>query len=89
MKSVWRRVATVNCLDCDSETLLANFGLRQVGLFNRSGFVAHVCGKCLRSYPDETVDVKGWMATNLDEAVRPSDELVWGRRVSRTTKAHT
>lgn len=41
----------------------------------------------LRSFSLE--DVGGWMAMNLDEVVRPSDELIWGRRVARSTKGNT
>ncbi len=89
LKSAWRRSGGESCLNCTGETLLVNFGLRQVGVFNRSGFVEHVCGACRRSFRDETVDVKAWMAVNLDEVVRPDAEMVWGRRVARTTKGHT
>lgn len=89
MKSAWRRSASVVCQICSGTTLLVNFGLRQVGMFNRAGFVEHVCGTCRRSFRDETVDVKAWMAANLDVGVRPSDELIWGRRVARTTEGHT
>lgn len=88
MKSAWRSGSGV-CLNCSEPTFLVNFGLRQVGVFNRSGFVEHVCGECRRSFRDESVDVKAWIVANLDEVVRPSDELIWGRRVARTTKAHT
>lgn len=89
MKSAWRRSAPGSCLNCSKETFWTNFGLRQMGLFNRTGFVEHVCGACRRSFRDETVDVKAWMAVNLDEVVRPDAEMVWGRRVARTTKGHT
>lgn len=89
MKSAWRRVAPVSCLNCSGETILTNFGLRQVGQFNRAGFVEHVCVACRRSFKDESVDVKAWSVANLDEAVRPSDELMWGRRVARTTEGLT
>ena len=88
LKSAWRSGSGV-CLNCSGETVLTNFGLRQVGMFNRCGFVEYVCGTCRRSFRDESVDVKAWMATNLDEGVRPSGELIWGRRVSRATKGHT
>jgi len=89
MKSAWRRVAPVNCLNCSGETLLMNFGLRQVGIFNRVGFFDHVCGMCGRLFRDEAVDVKAWIAANLVAEVRPSYELIWGRRIARTTKAHS
>ncbi len=89
MKSAWRRSAPGVCQNCDGEMLLVNCGLRQVGMFNRCGFVEYDCGTCRRSFRDETVDVRAWMAANLDVGVRPSDELIWGRRVAHTTKAHT
>jgi hypothetical protein len=89
LKSAWRRCAGVVCQNCSGSTLLVNFGLRQVGVFNRSGFVEHVCGACLRSFRDETMDVKAWMTANLDAEVWPEAEMVRGRRVARTTKAHT
>lgn len=83
MKSAWRRGGPGVCLNCEEETVLTNFGLRQVGMFNRSGFVEHVCGTCRRTFRDETVkDVGAWTIANLDEEVRPSDELIWGRKQS-------
>lgn len=89
MKSAWRQVAPVDCLNCSGETLLMNFGLRQVGMFNRVGFVEHVCGACRRSFKYEAGDVKAWMAANLDAEGWPSDELIWGRRIARTAEGHT
>lgn len=86
MKSAWRRVAPVNCLNCFGETLLMNFGLRQVGMFNRVGFVEDVCGECRRSFRDETVDVKAWMVANLDVDVLPEFEMVWGKQLNLETK---
>ena len=62
------------------ETILTNFGLRQVGVFNRCGFVEYVCGECHRSFRDETVDMKAWMAANLDVDVLPGLEMVWGKK---------
>ena len=89
MKSAWRQGCPGACLNCSGTTFWTNFGLRQVGMFNRCGFVEHVCRECRRSFKDESVDLKAWMAANLDEGVRPDAEMVWGRRVARTTKAHT
>lgn len=89
MKSAWRRGGSEVCLNCSGKTLLVNFGLRQVGMFNRCGFVEHVCGECRRSFRDSVEDEGGWMAVNLDAEVWPSDELIWGRRVARTTEGHT
>lgn len=75
LKSAWRGAGVV-CQNCSGEALLVNFGLRQVGVFNHSGFVEHVCGACRRSSRD-SVDVKAWMAANLDEVVPPVAEMVW------------
>jgi hypothetical protein len=83
MKSAWRSGSGV-CLNCSGKTLLVNFGLRQAGVFNRCGFVEHVCGACRRSFRDETVDVKSWMTASLDVEVRPEAEIIWGKRVKRT-----
>jgi hypothetical protein len=88
MKSAWRRAAPGVCLNCDGETLLVNFGLRPLGMFNRCQKFTSVCGACRRSFKDESVkDVTEWMATNLDVDVRPGFEMVWGRRVEREAKA--
>ncbi len=81
LKSAWRRGASGVCQNCSGETLLGNFGLRPVGMFNRTGFVEHVCRACRRSFRESVEDVSGWMAANLDEGVRPGYEMVWGKRV--------
>lgn len=88
MKSAWRSGSGV-CLNCSGEMLLVNFGLRQVGVFNRAGFVEHVCGTCRRSFRDETVDVKAWMATSLDLDVLPGFEVMWGKRLKLDAKSLT
>lgn len=80
LKSAWRSGSGV-CLNCSGEMLLVNFGLRQVGVFNRAGFVEHVCGTCRRSFRNETVDVKAWIVANLDSEVWPGFEMVWGKRL--------
>ena len=75
-------------MNCDQPTLLSNFGLRQVGMFNRSPNFIHVCGACRRSFRDESVrDVAGWMALNLDAEVLPGFEMVWNRRVKWEAKS--
>ena len=79
LKSAWRSGSGA-CLNCSGPTILVNFGLRQVGMFNRCGFVKHVCGKCRRSYRDETRDVKAWIVANLDAEVWPGFEMVWGKK---------
>jgi hypothetical protein len=67
LKSAWRRSAPATCLNCDGPTILTNFGLRSVGMFNRTANFISVCSKCSRSFKDESVrDVAKWMAMNLD-----------------------
>lgn len=83
LKSAWRRAAPGVCLNCDGETLLVNFGLPWSGMLRRTPRFEHVCGKCLRVFRDETVDVKAWMAANLDADLMPRYEMVWGKRVER------
>jgi hypothetical protein len=81
LKSTWRRAAPGVCLNCDTPTILVNFGLRQVGMFNRCPYFVRICGTCRRSFRDETVkDVGEWMAANLDVDVQPRFEMVWGRK---------
>jgi hypothetical protein len=87
LKSAWRRVTPVSCLNCEAPKFLTNFGLRQVGMFNRVGFIEYGCGQCRRSFRDESVDVKAWMAANLDAEVRPSLEMVWGKRPKLDAKS--
>ena len=84
MKRAWRRAAPGVCLNCDGETVLVNFGLPWTGMLSRTPRFEHVCGKCLRVFRDETVDVKAWMAANLDGNVQPGFEMVWGKRVAIT-----
>jgi hypothetical protein len=82
MKSAWRRSAAGVCLNCSGETFLVNFGLRPVGLFNRSACFDFVCQNCRRVFVDDSVkDVGGWMVANLDADVQPEAEMVWGKRV--------
>jgi len=82
LKSAWRRAAPVVCLNCDTPTILVNFGLRQVGMFNRSANFVSVCGVCSRSFKDESVtEVAGWIASSLDAEAQPDYDMVWGRRM--------
>jgi hypothetical protein len=87
MKNAWRRGVVVVCQNCSGPMFLTNFGLRQVGVFNRSGFVEHVCGMCRRSFRDETVDAKAWIVANLDAEVWPGFEMVWGKRLKLEAKS--
>lgn len=83
LKSAWRRAAPGVCLNCDGETVLVNFGLPWTGMLSRTPRFESVCGTCLRVFRDETVDVKAWMAVNLESDVQPRFEIVWGKRVER------
>jgi len=84
LKSAWRRASPSLCLNCDTPTVLTNFGVPWTGLFNRTPRFVHLCGTCQRSFRDESVkDVAGWMAANLDAEARPDAEMVWDRRVAR------
>lgn len=86
LKCAWRRAAPMICLNCDQPSILVNFGLRPVGMFNRSPNFVSVCGACRRWFKDDTVkDVAEWMAANLDVEVRPAYEMVWDRRVRGAT----
>ena len=59
-----------------------NFGLRQVGMFNRNSFFDSVCLNCRRLFREDSAkDVHAWMLANLDVEVRPEYEMVWGKRV--------
>ena len=82
LKSSWKRSKSVSCLNCDKASILVNFGLKQVGLFNRSPNFVSIHPKCRRSFVDESIkDVAGWMAANLDADFWVGCELVWGKRV--------
>jgi hypothetical protein len=80
IKSAWRNVDGTVCLNCSGGSMLGNVGLRQVGVFNRAGFTESICTSCRRSFSDSVKDVRGWLAANLDEEVRPGFELAWGKR---------
>ena len=82
LKSAWQRSQSLSCLNCSGETILVNFGYRQVGVFNRSPNFVSVCPQCRRSFVDDSItDVAGWMATNLETDFCPVGEVVWGKRV--------
>lgn len=84
LKAAWRCSAPTICQNCDTPTILTNFGLRQVGMFNRSANFVSVCSNCCRSFRDDSVkDVAEWIAANLDGEVQPAFEVVWGRRGTR------
>jgi hypothetical protein len=83
LKSVWQRSQSVSCLNCSGETILVNFGYRQVGVFNRSPNFISICPQCRRSFVDESIkDVAEWTAENLKTDFCPVGEVVWGKRVA-------
>lgn len=82
LKAAWRRSSATICQNCDTPTILVNFGLRQVGMFNRSPIFVSVCGACRRSFVEDSItDVRAWIVASLDAEVRPDAETVWGRRM--------
>lgn len=82
LKSAWRRASPSLCLNCDTPTVLTNFGVPWTGLFNRTPRFLHACVTCQRSFRHESVkDVDGWMERNVDAEARPDAEMVWSRRV--------
>lgn len=84
LKSAWQHSQSASCLNCSGETILFNFGYRQVGVFNRSPNFVSVCPHCRRSFVDDSItDVAGWMAANLKTDFCPVGEVVWGKRVDR------
>lgn len=86
LKSAWQRSQPNSCLNCSGETILVNFGFRQVGVFNRSPNFTSVCPHCRRSFVDDSIkDVLGWMAANVKIDFCPVGEVVWGKRVELVT----
>ena len=86
LKSAWRRVAPVSCQNCSGPSILTNFGLRQVGTFNRSPNFVRVCVPCRRSFVDDSIkNVRAWIVANIDAEVWPTHEMVWGRGIWQMT----
>lgn len=84
LKSAWQNSQPTSCLNCSGESILVNFGYRQVGVFNRSPNFVSVCPHCRRSYVDDSItDVAGWTAANLKTDFCPVGEVVWGKRLER------
>lgn len=80
LKSAWQGTQSAPCLNCSGETILVNFGYRQVGLFNRSPNVVSVCPQCRRSFVDDSIKhVAGWIAANLETDFCAVGEVAWGR----------
>jgi hypothetical protein len=82
LKSAWRHSEARDCRNCDRPTVLVNFGRPQTSFFSRTPQFIEVCGTCRRSFTDTSIaDVRQWMVDNLDAAVFPTYDTVWGRPV--------
>jgi hypothetical protein len=82
LKSAWRRAAPTICQNCDTPTILVNFGLPQCSMFNRETRFIHTCRNCRRLFEDNSIDrwkVGQWMVTNLDAEVWPDFDIFWGK----------
>ncbi len=92
LKAVWRSrdaVPPLACLNCDTPTILVNFGNPQGSMFNRYPRFISVCCSCCRSFQNGSVNnVLGWMEANLPEELRPDFIMWWNHRMKleRTTK---
>jgi hypothetical protein len=87
MKSAWRS-GSGDCLNCSGETIRTNFGLRQVGMFNRSPNFVRVCVPCRRSFVNDSIkNVRAWIVANIDAEVWPTHEMVWGKRLKLEAKS--
>ena len=88
MKSAWQQSGPGVCQNCSGETILTNFGLRQVGMFNRSPNIVRVCVPCRRSFVDDSIkNVRAWIVANIDAEVWPTHEMVWGKRLKLETQS--
>jgi len=87
LKAVWQHaVPPLACLNCDTPTILVNFGNPQCSMFNLSPRFISVCGACCRSFQDGSVkDVPGWMVANLPKELQPGFTVFWGRRMTKDT----
>ncbi len=75
MKSAWRRMQPIICLNCDHPSILVNFGFPRISFFRHAPRFISVCPTCQRSFLDDSItDVGGWMEANLDQGVRPGLE---------------
>jgi hypothetical protein len=80
IKSAWRG-SNSTCPNCDQPSILTNFGMPWIGLFQRKRIVEHVCLKCRRVFEDSVSDFEQWMAANLDAEVLPQFVMQWNQRV--------
>jgi hypothetical protein len=82
LKNAWRSSIPPMCLNCDTPTVLLQFGKRPVGMVNRVSFITFGCFECRRTHtvqPSGTIE--RWLAMNLDAKNQPSHQLVWGKPV--------
>lgn len=77
LKSAWQRSQPTLCVNCDQPTILVNFGLKQIGWFNRSPNFISVCPKCQRSFVDDSIQgYCVWMKKHLDKNVYPKYDMI-------------
>jgi hypothetical protein len=82
LKNTWRSSVPPRCLNCDTPTVLLQFGRRPVGMTNRVSFLTFGCFECRRTHtvqPSGTIE--RWLAMNLDAENQPTHQLVWGKPV--------
>lgn len=82
MKSAWRRASPFHCRNCERPTILANFGLPWISMFQRSPRFIHVCCACNRSHSEAVQDVHRWIIANLEAEFWPQFEMLWDRRIA-------
>jgi hypothetical protein len=80
LKSAWRRMAPMVCLNCERQTLVTNFGYCRTGMLNRYSRIIHTCFDCRRSFDDTSVDAGHWIRENLDSTAWPDYDTFFGRR---------
>jgi hypothetical protein len=80
MKSAWRRSIST-CPNCNRPSILTNFGMPWIGMFQRKRIVEHTCFRCRRSFEDSVPDAEQWMLANLDADALPQFVMQWNQRV--------
>jgi hypothetical protein len=85
LKSAWRHEEAPPCRNCDGPTLVKSFGYFVCGFYKRGPVGTRVCLRCRRGFEDNGPwDGPGWLRANLEEALLPSWDLMFGRPVRYT-----
>ena len=75
LKNVWRRTTPSLCMNCDTPTILTNFGHLRCRVVSRDIRFLHVCGKCRRALQDSSMDCQAraddWLERNLQAEFWP------------------